>query len=142
MPVSSTSQDLAAIADVRTTWIAAVAARNATRLRPLLDDDYEVWAHGAESLRGADAAVAAMQAALARYSIEQAFEPIETVVSGDWAFERGIERITIAPVDGAAPQSMRRRALLILHRGGDGQWRYARGMTNGLPESPAAAGAT
>jgi ketosteroid isomerase-like protein len=55
-------------------------------------------------------------------------------VSGDWAFERGIERITVTPLEGGDSQTATRRALLILHRHGDGRWRYARGMTNGLPE--------
>jgi ketosteroid isomerase-like protein len=76
MTLPTGSQEHAAIAAVRETWVAAVAGRDAQRLRDLLADDYEVWAHGAEALSGPDAAVAAMAAALGRYRIEQAFDPV------------------------------------------------------------------
>ena len=96
-------------------------------------EDYEVWANGAPPLRGVDAAIEAMRGALARYHVEQGFEPLETVIAGDWAFERGIERMTVTPLGGGAPQTIEQRAFLILRRGADRQWQYARGMTNGLP---------
>jgi ketosteroid isomerase-like protein len=67
------------------------------------------------------------------------FEPIEAVVAGDWAFDRGIESMTVTPIAGGPAQTMVQRALLILRRGTDGRWRYARGMTNGLPATPPSA---
>jgi len=118
---------------VREAWVAAVANGDPDALRPLLTDDYEVWAHGAPPLVGVDAAINAMRGAIARYHIAQSFEPSETVIAGDWAFERGLERMIVTPVDGGPSQTLSQRALLILRRGDDGQWRYARGMTNGLP---------
>lgn len=130
---SDQSADLAAVAAVRDAWVAAVAARDTEAITDLLTDDYEVWAHGVAPIHGPQAAVAAMRAALDRFTIEQRFDPIETVVAGDWAFERGTEHMTVTPLAGGAPQTMSQRALLILRRGPDGRWRYARGMTNGLP---------
>jgi ketosteroid isomerase-like protein len=121
---------------VRAAWVAAVAARDPDALRPLLTDDYEVWAHGAPPLTGVDGAVAAMRGAIERYDIVQSFDPLETIIAGEWAFERGVERMTVTPRDGTPPRSMSQRALLILRRGADGRWRYARGMTNGLPTAP------
>ena len=121
---------------VRAAWVAAVANGDADALRPLLTDDYEVWAHGAPPLSGVDAAITAMRGAIARYHIAQRFEPLETVISGDWAFERGLEQMTVTPIDGGPTQTLSQRAILILRRGNDGHWRYARGMTNGLPAPP------
>jgi ketosteroid isomerase-like protein len=67
-----------------------------------------------------------MAGAIALYQIEQAFESHELIVTGDWAFERGIERVT-APSRTAGPcQPRTQRALLILRRAGDARWRYAR----------------
>src|SRR5512138_2945265 len=114
---------------LRTAWIAAIAAHDAEALRPLLADDYEVWAHGAPPLKGIEATVAAMGAALARYAIAQSFEVLESVIAGDWAFERGLERITVTPLAGGASLTRTQRALLILRRTTDGQWQFARGMT-------------
>lgn len=131
-------RDLAAIAAVRVAWVQAVADANPNALRDFLADDYEVWAHGAESIRGPAGAAAAMAGALARFDIAQSFEPIETVVCGDWAFERGIETMILTPREGGEPREIVQRALLILQRGSDGRWRYARGMTNGLPSRTSA----
>ena len=121
---------------VRAAWVAAVAARDPDALRPLLTDDYEAWSHGMPPFAGVDAAVNAMRGALERYDIVQSFEPIESIISGDWAFERGTDRMTVTPLDGGPPRSQAHRAILILRRGADGRWRYARGMTNGFPAAP------
>ena len=122
-----------AIAALHGAWVGAVARGDVSALRALLADDYEIWAHGAPPLRGADAAARAVGAAAERYAIEQSFEPVETVVAGAWAFQRGIERMRVTPLAGGEPRVQEQRALLILRRGEDGCWRYARGMTNGLP---------
>jgi uncharacterized protein (TIGR02246 family) len=127
--------DRRAVEHLRDDWVRAIAAHDADALRQLLTDDYEVWAHGAPAIHGVDAAVAAMRGALESYDIVQAFEPLETVVCGDWAFERGIESMTVTPAGGGPARSASQRALLILRRAADGRWRYARGMTNGLPPS-------
>jgi ketosteroid isomerase-like protein len=115
----------------------AIAARNADALRDLLTDDYEVWANAAPPIVGVEGAVTAMRGALERYRIDQRFDPTETVIAGDWAFERGIETMTVTPLAGDGARTMSQRALLIMRRGADGRWRYARGMTNALPTSPA-----
>jgi ketosteroid isomerase-like protein len=126
---------------LRAAWIAAITARDADGIRPLLADDYEVWSHGAPSLGGIEATVTAMRGALERYDVVQQFDSVETVIAGEWAFERGHERITVTPVGGGPPQIMTQRALLILRRAANGQWQFARGMTNALVDITASANA-
>ena len=125
-----TSDESRAIAALRAAWTQAVAARNPDALKDLLTDDYEVWPQGAPPLIGPAAAAAAMRGAIERFDIVQSFEPIETVVAGDWAFERGIERMTLTPRDGGETRSLEQRTFLVERRGPDGKWRFARGMTN------------
>jgi uncharacterized protein (TIGR02246 family) len=127
------NDDRKAIDGLRDAWIDAVAARDASALGSLVTADYEVWTHGAPTLTGPDAVVATIGAALSKYAITQSYDPIETVVTGDWAFQRGIERIRAVPREGGSVQEVTQRGLLVLRRGEDGRWRYARGMTNGLP---------
>jgi uncharacterized protein (TIGR02246 family) len=136
MTESASAADRSALAALHAAWVSAVARGDATALRELLTDDYEAWAHGAPPPRGAQATAAAMAAAAARYAIEQHFEPLETVVAGDWAFARGLERVRITPRGGGESRVQEQRALLIMRRGADGRWRYARGMTNGPPPAP------
>lgn len=136
---TSADADRRAIDALRDAWVAAVAAGDARALADLVTPDYEVWAHATPAFTGPETVVAMMGAAMSRYAITQRYEPIETVVSGEWAFQRGIEHIHGVPRDGGAPHDAQQRALLILRRGADGRWRYARGMTNGLPASPGSA---
>jgi uncharacterized protein (TIGR02246 family) len=133
---NSEQADRLAIRALRDAWVAAVARGDARALADLVTDDYEVWAHATPALAGPDVVVTAMSAALTKYAITQSYEPVETVVAGDWAFQRGIERIRGVPRDGGPAHEVVQRALLILRRGEDGRWRYARGMTNGLPPAP------
>jgi ketosteroid isomerase-like protein len=86
-----------------------------------------VWANAVPPLCGVDAAIEAMRGALARYHIEQGFEPVETVIAGNWAFERGVERMTVTPVGGGPPQTMAQRAFLVYAAGrtGSGSTRAA-----------------
>ena len=125
--------DRAAIDALRDRWIAIVASGDVRELADLVTPDYEVWTHGAPALSGPRTVVATMSAVLAKYAVSQSYEPVETVIVGEWAFQRGIERIRVVPKGGGASQETAQRALLILRRGTDGRWRYARGMTNGLP---------
>ena len=124
------SDDLEAIIALRAAWTNAVATRNPDALKDLLTDDYEVWPQGAPPMIGPAAAVAAMRGAVDRFDIVQSFEPIETVISGDWAFERGIERMVLTPRNGGEKRTMEQRTFLIEKKGADGKWRFARGMTN------------
>jgi uncharacterized protein (TIGR02246 family) len=135
-PSSSDQADRLAIGALRDAWVAAVARGDARALADLVTDDYEVWAHATPPLAGPDVVVTAMSAALTKYAITQSYDPVETIVAGGWAFQRGIERIRGVPRDGGPAHEVAQRALLILRRGEDGRWRYARGMTNGLPPAP------
>jgi len=125
-----TSDDLRAIAALREAWTSAVAARNPDALKDLLTNDYEVWPQGAAPMVGTAAAAAAMRGAVERFDIVQSFEPVETVIAGEWAFERGIERMILTPRDGGEARTIEQRTLLIERKGQDGKWRFARGMTN------------
>jgi uncharacterized protein (TIGR02246 family) len=125
-----TSDDLSEIAALRAAWTRAVAARNPDALTDLLTDDYEVWPQGAAPITGPAAAMAAMRGAVERFDIVQSFEPIETLVAGDWAFERGVERMVLTPRDGGEQRTLEQRTFLIEKKGADGRWRFARGMTN------------
>ena len=110
--------------------MAAVANRDASALRELLTDDYELWANGAPPVNGPDAAVEKMHNAIGRFRIEQSFELRDTIAAADWTFQWGVERITLTPLEGGDATTVVQRTMLLFRRGDDGRWRYARGMTN------------
>ncbi len=139
MTSSNDAAARAAIAALHDAWADAVTRGDADALLPLLTDDYEVWANGAPPLSGSVATAKAMRGAFARVRVVQRFDAIELVVRDDWAFERGIETVTVTPHAGGGLQPMSQRATLVLRRDDDGAWRFARGMTNALPPSDEAA---
>jgi ketosteroid isomerase-like protein len=128
--VSDAERGITALHDA---WVAAVSRGDASALRDLVSDDYEVWANAAPAMHGPDVVVAGMAAALAKHTVEQRFERLELIVAGEWAIERGIERVMATPRSGGEPVKRAQRALLVSRRGTDGRWRYTRGMTCALP---------
>jgi ketosteroid isomerase-like protein len=54
-------------------------------------------------------------------------------VLGDWAFERGWDVQTVTPRAGGPGKVQRQRVFLMLRRGADGRWRFARGMSQAGP---------
>jgi len=115
-------------------WRDAIRRQDIDGVLALLEPDYVLWAPGA-----APAGVAALRprlaAALTAYAIEPAFEREEQIVFGDWAFERGWDVQTITPRGGGPAQVQRQRVFLVLRRGTDGAWRFARGMSQPGPTS-------
>jgi ketosteroid isomerase-like protein len=64
----------------------------------------------------------------------QDYECQELIVRGDRAFMWGLERNKRTPRAGGDVVIVQQRAFSVLHRSADGQWRFARGMTNLPPE--------
>jgi|SRR5215831_18399929 len=116
-----------------TSWRDAMARGDVDEILDLLTPDYVLWRPGAPPL-GRDALRPALVAAFGAYDIEPAFEREEQIVAGDLAFERGWDVQTARPKTGGAPRVQRQRVFLILRRGADGAWRFARGMSQPGPE--------
>jgi ketosteroid isomerase-like protein len=127
----ASAADFAAIDQLRDAWIDGVQRGDAERLRDCLVPEYELWANGSAPLGGRDVVVAAVVKARQRWGeVRQSFDAVETVLHGGHGFQRGVERLRLVPLDGSATREIVQRAMLILARGEDGRWRYARAMTN------------
>ena len=121
------------IAILHESWRAAICREDIDAALNLLTDDYVLWAAGALPVEGLESVRALFEAALARYRIEPAFEPEECMVSGDLAVARGWDIQRVKPRDGGQPTTQRQRVFLVMRRGEDGQWRYARGISQPGP---------
>jgi ketosteroid isomerase-like protein len=115
-------------------WRDAIQRRDIDGVLSLLEPDYLLWSPGAAPLT-VEALRPRLAAALTAYEIEPSFERDEQIVSGDWAFERGWDVQAVKPRAGGPEQVQRQRVFLILRRGTDGQWRFARGMSQPGPTS-------
>lgn len=125
----------AAILRLHTRWRDAIVREDVESALELLTEDYVLWPAGASPVVGRDSVRALFDAALARYHIQPSFESEERIVSGNLAVDRGWDVQTIQPREGGESQTQRQRVFLVLRRGVDGQWRYARGMSQPGPAS-------
>jgi ketosteroid isomerase-like protein len=98
----------------------------------LLTPDYTLWRPEAPPLT-IDSIRPQLEAAFERYEIEATFERIECFASGNLAIDCGWDVQTVHARDGGAARTMRQRVWVILRRGNDGRWRFARGMAQPGP---------
>lgn len=110
-------------------WKIAMGRGDAERLLTFITEDGEFWTQGAAAVKGHDAIRSLFAAFFDTVSLRQDFQETERVVAGDIAFIRGIETNTLTPRTGGGPVEVHQRAFMLLKRV-DGQWRFARGMTN------------
>ena len=108
-------------------WAEAFRRRDVDAVLRLLTDDYVLLRPGAPPL-AADAIRPALVAAFASFDIDIAFEREERVLSDDLAFEQGWDVQTLRPRAGGEARTQRQHVAVLLKRGSDGVWRFARGM--------------
>jgi uncharacterized protein (TIGR02246 family) len=108
-------------------WADAFRRKDVDAILRLLTPDYILLRPGAPGMT-AEAIRPALEAAFASVDIDMAFEREEQIVSGDLAFEQGWDVQTLRPHGGGDGRTQRQHVALVLQRGTDGVWRFARGM--------------
>jgi ketosteroid isomerase-like protein len=68
--------------------------------------------------------------AFEQFDFDETWTPEETVVSGDWAHQRGSFTTTVSPRAGGEPRVVSGSFLRIYQRQPDGEWRMIRDMFN------------
>ena len=114
------------------TWVDAFHRQDVQGILDLLTSDYVLWPAGAPPMNR-DSLEPRLVATLAAYEITPSFEREECLVAGDLAFERGWDVQQVRPRAGGEMKTQRQRVFLILRRGSDGKWRFARGMSQPGP---------
>lgn len=120
--------DAAAIRELGHRWTRALAARDLTCFTELIADDIVVVHGNGRVVAGAPAVLDDLRAGLARARVEQTVQPQETVVLGDWAFERARVHTRLASVADGSVQESDSQTLTILRKDRAGRWRIARVM--------------
>jgi ketosteroid isomerase-like protein len=113
-------------------WSEAFQRKNVDAILDLLTPDYVLWPTNALALNR-DSLVPRLAATLSAYDVTPSFEREERLVAGDFAFDRGWDIQKIRPCSGGEVITHRQRVFLVLQRGDDGRWRFARGMSQPGP---------
>ena len=125
-------QDLAAIAEFNKKYLGAINNEDIATLASLTTEDHIMLAPGRPPTVGKAANDAANGRVFQQFDIVETWTPLETVVSGDLAYQRGTYTVDATPKTGGGKPSPQARGnfLRIYRRMPDGQWRMTRDMFN------------
>lgn len=111
-------------------WREALRNGSLEAITALVTDSAEFWSQNAPPIRGRAALADAFVPFFADYELLQEFDCYELIIRGDLAFMRGLERNQLITRAGGDTTAVQQRAFSVLRQSPDGQWRFARGMTN------------
>jgi len=126
----ASASDLAAIADFNQRYLRAINDGDVKALSDLTTDDHVLLAPNAQPLTGKSANIDAMRRAFEQFKIDESWDPVETEVSGDWAWQRGGYKVVATPKGGGTARTVTGNFLRIYQRQDDGSWRMTRDMFN------------
>ena len=125
-------QDLAAITEFNRRYLKAINDEDIATLTSLTTEDHIMISSGRAPLVGKAANDEANGRVFKQFDIVETWTPVETVVSGDLAYQRGTYTVDATPKAGGGKPSPQSRGnfLRIYRRMPDGQWRMTRDMFN------------
>ena len=136
---SSQSADEAAIAEFNSRYLGAINAGDIETLSSLTTEGHIMIAPGRPPTVGKKANDEANGRAFQMFRIEETWAPVETVVSGDLAYQRGTYIVNATPKAGGSTSHSTGNFMRIYRKLPDGQWRMVRDMFNSdqPPRAPA-----
>jgi ketosteroid isomerase-like protein len=126
MAISDSADDVVAIRHVSDKWVRAVAENDMATLGRLLSDDVVIVHGDGRQIIGREAAIKDLAESLGKFKVGQASTHEETVVSGDWAFDRSIVDTEVIAHETGIGRTFKSRTLTLLRRSGSGTWQVAR----------------
>jgi ketosteroid isomerase-like protein len=127
-------QDLAAITEFNRRYLKAINDGDIATLSRLTDDDHIMITPGRPPTIGKAANDAANGRAFQQVKIDETWTPIETVVSGDLAYQRGTYTVAATPKAGGNTTKTSGHFLRIYRRQPNGEWRMTHDTFNSVPE--------
>lgn len=117
--------DEQAIRDVHDTWIAAVNAGDLAELQGLMTHDAVFMNPGREAIGPAEFPNG-FGRAQRQFHVRCVSDPQEVAISGDLAYVRSRDALSLMPREGGAPLEMAGDRLTVYRREPDGRWRLSR----------------
>jgi uncharacterized protein (TIGR02246 family) len=131
---ASLEADLAAIEDFNRRYVQAINDGDIDTLAALTTDDHLMITPNRPPLAGKAALVAAMTRAFEGTEIDETWTPVETVVDGDLAYQRGTYTVAARPKGSDAEMRTTSGSFLrIYRRQPNGEWRMTRDTFNTYP---------
>lgn len=119
---SSSQADLAAITAFNKDYLQSINDGDFATLSRMTATDHIMMVPGMPAIVGKAANDAANRRSLEQYRIVETWTPVETVIEGSLAFQRGAFTSVLAPKDGGATRATAGKFLRIYRRDAQGAW--------------------
>lgn len=116
---------------------AAHAAGDSIGIAGLFTEDAVIMPDRLPTVTGHAEVLSSFGALFRDFDSSASIEPVETQISGDWAFVRTRVSGRLVPKGGGAPIELDGREIAILRRQDDGSWKVARLIGNSGPSAAA-----
>ena len=128
--LDSTAVDLVAIAKFNQRYLQAINDGDIAALSGLTTEEHIMLMPNRPPLIGKEANDTANGRAFELFDFDETWTPVETEVSGSWAWQRGTYKVIAAPKAGGVSRTSTGNFLRIYWRQPDGSWRMIRDMFN------------
>ena len=129
------AEDLAAIAEFNRKYLKALNDEDIDTLASLTTEDHILISSGRAPTVGKAANDAANARVFKQFDIVETWTPLETVVDGNLAYQRGTFTVEATPRAGGATTKTSGNFLRIYRRQPNGEWRMTRDMFNSTPQA-------
>ena len=132
----SYEEDLAAITAFNARYLGSINDEDIETLASLTTEGHIMLMPGRAPIVGKAANDEANGRAFEQFTFDETWEPVETVISGDLAFQRGTYTTTATPRAGGDARSISGNFLRIYQRQANGEWRMTRDTFNSVNPTP------
>ena len=126
----SFAEDLAAITGFNERYLAAINNEDIAALSALTTDGHVMLVPNSEPVVGKAANDALNGRAFERYEFSETWQPVETVIDGDLAFQRGTFTTIGTPRGAGNRLEVSGSFMRVYQRQANGEWRMTRDMFN------------
>jgi uncharacterized protein (TIGR02246 family) len=126
MITNSSDEEIQDIRRVAIRWTAAVETGDIEQLGRLMTEDIVVIHGNGRLVRGKEAVMNDFARSLEDFSVQQRVESEETIVAGEWGFDRGKVHTTISSRKSGDIKQFDSRGITILRKQSGLGWRVAR----------------
>jgi len=126
----SYAEDLAAITEFNARYLGAINDEDIATLSSLTTEGHVILIPNREPIVGKAANDAANGGAFERFTFDETWTPVETVIDGDLAFQRGTFTTIATPRSAGERLEVSGSFMRIYQRQANGEWRMTRDMFN------------
>jgi ketosteroid isomerase-like protein len=129
-PQPSYEEDLAAITAFNARYLGSINDEDIATLSSLTTEGHVILIPNREPIVGKAANDAANRGAFERFTFDETWTPVETVIDGDLAFQRGTFTTIATPRGDGERLEVSGAFMRIYQRQPNGEWRMTRDMFN------------